>query len=197
MTRINGPHANGRSADHAIDPQFLARATQRSFTDEAISEQALLGLLEAARWAPSAFNIQPWRFVYARRGTPAWAPLLGLLTEYNQRWVGHAAALVFLISDSFDRRKPDMAPTPSYSHSFDAGAAWAYLTLQAHKTGWTANCMTGFHVAEAYTVLGVPEGHRVDAAIAIGRPIAPDETQKPPSGRRPIAELAFEGRFRA
>ncbi len=159
--------ANGRLADHDIDPMFLHRWSTRAFTGEPIPEAVLMSLFEAARWAPSAFNIQPWRFVYARREGPDWERLFGLLIDFNQAWVKGASVLAFIVSDRF-RRKEGAEPSPIYSHSFDTGAAWAYLALQAHRMGWSARGMTGFDHARSYEVLGVQEAdYRVEAAMAI------------------------------
>jgi nitroreductase len=128
---------NTRTADHDIDPIFLQRWSPRAFTGEAMPQDVLQSLFEAARWAPSAINIQPGRFVYARRGTAEWEPLFGALMEMNQAWVVNASVLAYAISDRF-RRKPGAEPTPNRSHSFDTGAAWACLALQASHLGWAA-----------------------------------------------------------
>jgi nitroreductase len=192
---------NGRTADHEVDPAFLHRWSPRAFTGEAIPEDVLMSLFEAARWAPSAFNLQPWRFIYARRDTPDWDRLFEVLIEYNQAWVRRASALVFVVSDCF-RRKAGAEPEPLYSHSFDAGAAWAYLALQAHHLGWAAHGMTGFDPAKAHEALEVPEGeYRFEAAVAIGRPadksVLPElyQARETPSGRASAASFVFAGRF--
>jgi nitroreductase len=194
-------NANGRTADHDIDPIFLHRWSPRAFTGEPMPHALLMSLFEAARWAPSAFNLQPWRFVYAERDTPDWDRLLGVLIEYNQAWVRGASALVFVVSDRF-RRKPGAEPEPLYSHSFDAGAAWAYLALQAHHLGWAAHGMTGFDPERAYEELGLSEAdYRVEAAIAIGRPadksVLPEayQAREAPSHRLPMSGFVFKGRF--
>jgi len=154
--------ANSRTADHPIDPLFLERWSPRAFTDAPISERELLMLLEAVRWAPSSFNSQPWRFLYARR---------------------HAGGA-------------------AYTHSLDAGAAWANLALQAARSGWAAHGMAGFDVPRTAADLGVPAGFRVEAAIAIGRPgdksnlPEPLRAREQPSDRLPLSQLAWEGRFR-
>lgn len=193
--------ANSRIAEHPIDALFLERWSPRAFTSEAISEAELMTLFEAGRWAPSAFNAQPWRFLYARRDTEPWPRFLGLLNAYNQSWAKNAAALVILLS------KTTLLPTgadkevPSRTHSLDAGAAWASLALQATRLGWAAHGMAGFDVARTETELGVPADHRVEAAIAIGRPgdksILPEALQarERPSARLPLAQLIREGRF--
>ncbi len=196
------PADSARTADHDVEALFLERWSPRAFTGEAISDSTLMSIFEAARWAPSSYNAQPWRFVYAKRDSADWPKLLGLLIEFNQGWAKNASALVFVISDRF-QRKPDAAPTPSYSHSFDAGAAWAQMALQAHALGWAAHGMVGFDIEKSYGVLGVPaEDFRIEAAVAIGKPgdksMLPEflHAREQPSGRSPIASLIHEGAFR-
>jgi nitroreductase len=191
----------GRTADHDLDPIFLNRWSPRAFTGEPMPHDLLMSLFEAARWAPSAFNGQPWRFVYAHAGTPDWERLFDVLIPYNQAWVKSASVLMFVVSDRF-RRKPGAEPAPVTSHSFDAGAAWAYLALRAHQVGWAAHGMSGFDVARAHEVLDAPEAdYRVEAAIAVGRPgdkaILPEPylSREIPSGRNPVSSFAFEGRL--
>jgi nitroreductase len=194
-------HANSRTADHPIDPLFLQRWSPRAFTDAPISERDLLTLLEAARWAPSSFNSQPWRFLYARRHCQHWAQFLGLLSDYNQSWARNAAALVILVSKTTLLPRGAETEVPSYTHSLDAGAAWANLALQATRSGWAAHGMAGFDVPRTAVELGVPADYRVEAAIAIGRPgdksILPEplRAREQPSDRLPLSQLAWEGGF--
>jgi nitroreductase len=198
-----GPETNGRAADHDVHEMFLTRWSPRAFTGEPMPDALLNGLFEAARWAPSAFNAQPWRFVYAHKGTEAWDQLFDVLIPYNQAWVKNASVLAYVISDRF-RRSEGREPAPIHSHSFDAGAAWAYLALQASHIGWAAHGMAGFDLARSYEVLGVAEDqYRVEAAIAIGRPTdasvldEPYRSREAPSPRNPVSSFAFEGRFKA
>lgn len=194
--------ANHRHADHDVDPLFLERWSPRAFTGERIEDETLRTIFEAARWAPSAFNLQPWRYVYAHRDGPDWRRFLEILIPYNQSWVETGVSvLAFAISDRF-RRKPGAEPEPLYSHSFDAGAAWACLALQASRMGLAAHGMSGFHVDKAYADLGVPEDqYRIEAAIAIGRQTTPDvlpesfQAREVPSQRSPAVSFVFEGRF--
>jgi nitroreductase len=192
---------NGRSADHPIDPLFLERWSPRAFADEAMPAQALMIVLEAARWAPSSYNSQPWRFLYARRGTPHWARFLGLLNEFNQSWAQNAAALVIVVSSETMVPPGTDTPVPSHSHSFDAGAAWAQLALQATRSGWQAHAMVGFDRERAAAELKVPAGFRVEAAIAIGRAGDPAtlpeklRARERPSDRNPLSDIALEGGF--
>ena len=194
----------GRTADHDVDPLFLERWSPRAFTGEPIPEEVLMSMFEAARWAPSAFNGQPWRFVYARREKAAdWDPLFGALIEYNQLWVAGASVLAFIASDRF-RRAEGREPHPHPTHAFDAGAAWGYLALQAHRLGWAAHGMAGFDRAQAQEATGLPEADfLINAAIAIGRPtdksVLPEafQARELPSGREPVSGFVFEGRYSA
>jgi nitroreductase len=195
--------ANSRTADYQIDALFLERWSPRAFTDEPIPERELLTLLEAARWAPSSFNSQPWRFLYARRDTAHWLQFLALLNDYNQSWAKNAAALLILVSKTTLLPRGADKEVPSYTHSLDAGAAWANLALQATRSGWAAHGMAGFDVPRTAAELGVPPDYRVEVAIAIGRPgdksLLPEalRAREQPSDRLALSQLAWEGRFYA
>ena len=186
-----------RTSEHDIDPLFLERWSPRAFDGQPLSEAEILRILEAAHWAPSAFNAQPWRFVYALKGTAEFDRLLDLLVEFNQSWAKDAGALVFIIS-KIEHGEGDKAQ-PLYSHSFDAGAAWGLMSLQARLSGFYAHGMTGLKFDALNAALGVPEGYRVEAAAAIGR--GADASTLPeglrarevPSTRKPLAEVAFKG----
>ncbi|MDB5662211.1 MAG: putative nitroreductase [Sphingomonas bacterium] len=193
--------ANHRTADFPIDPLFLERWSPRAFDGSAISYDQLMSLLEAARWAPSSYNAQPWRFLYALRDTPAWETFLGLLLPFNASWAQRASVLFVIVSDRM-MAGSDGSLRPSHSHSFDAGAAWAQLALQATRMGLQAHGMTGFDIARAQTELHVPERYRVEAAIAVGRPgdksVLPEVLQgrEAPNGRNPVDSFASEGGWR-
>lgn len=190
-----------RQPDVPIDRRFLDRWSPRAFDGTPLTRADLDPLFEAARWAPSAFNGQPWRFLYALPGAPEWDVFLNLLVPFNRTWASRAGALIFIVSDTLIRRAPDAPETPSHSHSFDAGAAWGYLALQALHAGLYTHGMTGVDFAAAPTALGVPERFRVECAVAIGRlgdPAAlpePLRARESPNSRRPVSELAFAGRF--
>ena len=191
-----------RHTDHPVLPLFLERWSPRAFDGSPIPEADLQTMFEAARWAPSAFNGQPWRFVYAHRDTPHWERLFPVLIPYNQAWVKNASVLMFVISDRF-RRAEGREPAPVYSHSFDAGAAWACLALEASAIGWAAHGMSGFDVKLAYEALEIPEAeYRVEAAIAVGKQASPEVLDEPyrsretPSPRKHANTFAFEGLFR-
>lgn len=190
-----------RSTEHAIDPDMLARWSPRAFaTDSEISQRELMTILEAARWAPSAFNAQPWHFIYARRQSEAFPGFVDLLAPFNQDWAKHAAALVFIASQT-QRANSKGELSPSRSHAFDAGAAWGMLALQTTKLGWHAHGMAGLDHDRAVETLGLPEGWRIEIAVAIGKmgevTSLPEalQSREIPSQRRPLDEIASEGRF--
>jgi nitroreductase len=159
-----------RQSDHAIDPLFLERWSPRAFDASVLPDEDLMAMFEAARWAPSAFNSQPWRFCYAKREDPHWDRFLSLLIPWNQSWAHSASALIYILSDSLPfTDKETGAPAGSHTHSFDAGAAWACLALQATKMGYHAHGMSGIQMALARASLEVPERYRIEAACAVGR----------------------------
>lgn len=191
---------SSRLTDHNIDPDILTRWSPRSFTDDTMSEKDLLAILEAARWAPSAFNAQPWHFVYARRSDADWDDLVDLLAPFNKDWAQHSAALVFIASQTM-RANSKGEMSPSRSHAFDAGAAWGLLALQATKLGWRAHGMAGLDHERAMERLGIPEDWRIEIAVAIGREgdgsslTESLRAREVPSQRKPLAEIASQGRF--
>lgn len=193
----------GRTPDHAIRPLFFKRWSPRAFTPMPMPAEDLARIFEAARWAPSSFNSQPWRFLYAHRDTPHWPVFLGLLGDFNRTWAVNASVLIVAVSKTTIRPVGRDADIPSHSHSFDTGAAWANLALQATSMGWHAHGMVGFDIARAAVDLRVPEGYRVEAAIALGKQcdksILPEALQarEAPNGRDPIGSFAFEGGFSA
>ncbi|SMQ85853.1 Nitroreductase [Devosia lucknowensis] len=189
-----------RSTDLAIDPDILGRWSSRSFTGEALPISDLMIMIEAARWAPSAFNAQPWHFIHARRGSPSWDGLVALINPFNRSWAQHAAALIFVASKT-TRTTSTGTVLASRSHSFDAGAAWALLAMQATKMGWAVHPMQGFDQEQAPQVLGLPDGWKLEIAIAVGRRgdgtgLSEDlKAREKPSQRKPITDISSEGRF--
>ncbi len=190
-----------RQSDHPVDPLFIGRWSPRAFTGEAVSEPDLFTAFEAARWAPSSLNHQPWRFVFARRGQARFDDFLVLLSERNRQWAHKAGVLVFFVSDTQISYSGKVMPSPS--HAFDTGAAWANFAYQLHLLGYATRAMGGFDRARAPDVLGVPEGFHVHAVVAAGRPAQahslPDglREREGPTPRKPLSELVFEDVFKA
>lgn len=190
-----------RTPDHPIDSQFPARWSPRAFTPEALPEATLHTFFEAARWAPSSYNSQPWRFVYARRDTTHWNQFLGFLNEFNQSWAKEAAAIVIVISKTTFVPPGGKDEVPAPTHSFDTGSAWGYFALQASLAGWGAHGLAGIDRDKIRTELKVPPQYAIEAAVAIGRPgdpaSLPEGLQKRefPSPREPLSKLVAEGHF--
>lgn len=192
---------SARQSQYPVDKLFVERWSPRAFTGETIPQAQLLTILEAGRWAPSSYNAQPWRFIYALPGTPAWQALFGTLIEFNQQWTAKASALVLLVSAN--ESAPYGGPSqPNPSHSLDAGAAWANVALQAHLSGWAAHGMTGFDKEAARTAFAVPDGFTIEQVFAIGRRSddvsgLPESVRgaETPNQRKPLEEIVAEGRF--
>lgn len=185
-----------RIADHEIEGMFLRRWSPRAMSGDAVGDETLMQLFEAARWAPSSANGQPWRFVYARGGTQFFARFHDLLADGNKSWCARAGALVVVLSKKiFDNGRP--SPT----HSFDTGAAWMSLALEGLALGLVVHGMAGFDYERARVELGVPEEYAVEAMFAVGYPGRIDDLtdvereREVPSGRRPVSESVFEGTF--
>ncbi len=202
--------ATRRVPNFPVESLFLHRWSPRAFTPEPIAEAQLMTVLEAARWAPSCFNSQPWRFLYARRDTAQWDTFVGLLHAENQVWAKNASALVVIVSNTLmpnPKRWPgapgEDEPVPSHTHSFDAGAAWAQLGLQSTLAGLRAHAIIGIDMARTRAALNVPAHFRIEAAVAIGRQAAPEtldyalQEKEHPSVREPLSAIALEGGFPA
>lgn len=185
-----------RTSAYPIDKQFTDRWSPRAFSDRPVTEEQVLTVLEAARWAPSASNLQPWRFFYGVRGEAEFDTLLSLLVPFNEGWAKNAGALIFITSvTSFDGSRQNI------TNSFDAGSAFMSLSLQAHSMGLIAHGMAGIEFAKVPLVLQLPENLKVEAAVAIGyqgeAATLPEALQKreTPSQRLPLNELVFKGHF--
>ncbi len=184
-----------RTTDTQLDRLFLDRWSPRAYDGSTLSEADLRTLFDAARWAPSAYNYQPWRLLYAVRGDANWDRFLALLIPFNQSWAKDASVLIFFVSDT------NMGDKPNHSHSFDTGAAWQSLALQAHLLGLHAHGMSGVDFTAAQAELGVPENFRIEAAAVVGRQgdlaNLPEglQAREVPSDRKPIEQIAFAGNF--
>jgi nitroreductase len=187
-----------RQADHTIDPLFLDRWSPRAMSGEEIPQEELLVLFEAARWAPSSYNNQPWRILFARRSSRQWPLFFDLLAETNKVWAVNAAALLLFISKStFDHNGK-----PYPTHSYDTGAAWQNLALQGYLNGYVVHGMQGFDYERARTSLEIPEEYTVEAMAAVGLPGNPGtlpealRQRETPNDRRKLDKTVCEGPFR-
>ncbi|MGD0584746.1 MAG: nitroreductase family protein [Oryzomonas sp.] len=186
-----------RQADYIIDAIFLNRWSPRAMSGEEIPAEDLMVLFEAARWAPSSYNNQPWRILYARRNSEHWPLFFDLLVDTNKAWCVNAAALLVMVS----KTTFDHSGKPSRTHSYDTGAAWENLALQGNLRGYVVHGMQGFDYDRARTALNIPEDYQVEAMAAIGWPgrveDLPEALQEreTPNDRRKLAQTVCEGPF--
>ena len=197
MSQLPNPREH-RTADYPIEPIFLDRWSPRAMSGESIAEEELMTLFEAARWAPSTYNEQEWRFLYATRDGEHWNTFFSLLMEANQAWCDKGAVLVVVCSHKVFERNGKPNPV----HTFDAGAAFENLCLQGGQMNLVVHGMAGFDRSKARALLSVPDDFEVEAMIVIGRPGNPDDLsdelkeREVPTGRKPVSEIAWEGPFK-
>ncbi len=184
------------SGVHALVRQ---RWSPRSFSSREVAADDLKLMLEAARWAPSCFNEQPWRFIVgANPSTATYKKVLACLVEANQQWAGAAPVLMLTVgSRSFARNGK-----PNRYGLHDAGMALAGLTLQANAMGILVHAMGGFEHEKARAAFSIPEDYELGAAVAIGylgnlsgltgKTL---EQEMAPRVRKPLEEIAFEDSF--
>ncbi|MFZ1019883.1 MAG: nitroreductase family protein [Minisyncoccia bacterium] len=188
---------NNRSTEYNIDDIFLERYSPRAMSGENVSKNELMTLFESARWAPSASNIQPWRFIYANREMPEFEIFLSFLKDANKVWCEKAGALIIMLS-----KKTSDSGVLSPKHSFDAGAAWENLALQAVKMNLVCHAMAGIYFDLIKEKLSIPDDYEVEIMIAIGKKGKIEDLPEPlqaretPSNRKPLEEIVFEGKFR-
>ncbi len=184
-----------RKADADIDTLFINRWSPRSFDPaKPVSDDDLRTVFEAARWAPSSYNEQPWRFIVARSDADR-KRFLDLMVEFNRNWAKNAPVLILSCTMmNFARNN-----TPN-RHSFhDVGAAWENMALEATRRGLFMHGMAGFDHERAKKALGLPENVEAVAMLALGhrgpKASLPKEMQKSeyPNERRPASESCFEG----
>lgn len=186
-----------RKTKYPILDVFLARRSSRALSDESISDQELMTLFDAARWAQSSYNNQPWRFIYARKNTAQWQTFFNFLVSANQVWAKDAQVLVVVLSkNAFDYNNK-----PSRTHSFDTGAACQNMALQGAFLDIVVHGMEGFDYQKARTELEIPDVYEIQAMFAIGKigqlSHLPENLQSKevPSERKPLDEIVFQDRF--
>lgn len=191
QTDLNTEAPNGRSSHYPIDNMFLERWSPRAMSGAEISDHDLMTLFEAARWAPSSYNRQPWCFVYAKKNTPEWNILFNLLADINKAWAKNASALVVISADN----------TKGRTYAYDTGTAWGYLALQGSLMDLVVHGMCGFDVDDMKKAVGLPEQFEVIAMCAVGYPGDKNELparmqeMEKPSGRKTLKEFVFKGTY--
>ncbi len=187
------------NTDFPIHDLLRHRWSPRAFADRPVEPEKLGSLVEAARWAPSSYNEQPWAYLLATREQPAeFARLLSVLVEGNIAWAQHAPVLMLSLARlNFERNgRPNR-------HAFhDVGLASENLVIQATAMGLAVHQMAGFQVDKAREVFNIPEGWEPAAAIALGYPGEADSLPEPlrtrelaPRTRKPLEQFVFTGRW--
>lgn len=182
-----------RDFNYDILPEIKNRWSPRAFDPERkVSAEDLDAIFDAARFAPSCFNEQPWQFLVSRDDKTRQA-ILGCLAESNQTWAKNAPVLAIAMAKSrFDHNDKE-----NRWHQFDTGTSWGYLTLEAEKRGLITHGMGGFSVDKVRETFGVPENITIIAAIAIGyyggKEDLPAElkSRERPQGRKALDEMYF------
>jgi len=151
-------------AVEGVLPVVLARWSARAFADREVSTADLRRVFEAARWAASSFNEQPWRFLVGTRNSLTYKKIFSTLIGFNQSWAAAAPVLILGVAST----KFAHNGTDNRNALYDLGAAASYLTLQAAALGLTSHQMAGYDQAAARQVLEIPESYALGAVIALG-----------------------------
>jgi nitroreductase len=186
--------------DLAIHPLLSGRWSPRAYADRKIDHAQVVTILEAARWAPSAYNVQPWRFLVFEKSQDAAAfeRAFETLVPFNQSWNANAQVLIAVLADTLG---PKDAPNPTAT--FDAGAASLALLLQAHAQGLAAHAMSGFDAARLRETFAIPGRYATLSVISIAHhgdagalPEQLAERERAPRARLPIEEIAHFGAWK-
>jgi len=184
-----------REPDHDIHPILLERWSGRAMDGTRIDADEFMPVFEAARWAPSSRNLQPWRFIYVTREDEGWEEYLDLLNEGNRRWAEDGAVLVIVASQTTDDGKHNR------THAFDTGAAWENMALEGTRRGLVVHPMGGIDRQAAHERAGLGDEHAVHCMVVLGNP-APRETlpedlqeRETPSGRDELSGTVFQDRI--
>ncbi|MFN8169089.1 MAG: nitroreductase family protein [Candidatus Nanopelagicales bacterium] len=201
--RPGTPAALGRTArtEVEIHPLLAERWSTRAFDASPLADDEVAALLEAARWAPSAMNHQPWRFLVGRTGAAGpdatHAALLEAKAGSNQVWAGRAPLLVAALA-----RVEEADGTPRTVGPYELGLAVAQLTVQAHALGLHVHQVGGFSADAVSAAFDVPSAYRPVVVLAVGRqgddehlPDWARERETAPRERLALEEIAFSGSF--
>jgi nitroreductase len=184
-------------AEHPIHDLISERWSPRAFAGRPVAPDTLRSVLEAARWAPSAANMQPWYFIVAgSEDAAAHERMVSVLAEGNVRWAQHAPVLILVVAKLYAYAGKE------HNSFYDTGMAVANLITQATHLGLVTHQMGGFDADKAREVLGIPDGYQPLAVMAMGYPgdhlTLPDdlrERELAPRTRKRQQEFAFSGRW--
>ncbi len=198
MMTITTNQENPRKPEFPIADLFINRWSPRAMSGEEITPEEIMSLFEAAKWAPSSYNNQPWIFLYALKDSPEWDLFFNLMGDFNKMWAEKAGALIVVVS----KKTFDHNGEPSRTHSFDAGSATENLHLQGSMLGYVVHGMEGFDYDKAKKELDIPDDYNVECMIAVGKPGEKEDLSEQmqerefPSPRKSVDDIAFEGKFK-
>ncbi|HLR15574.1 MAG TPA: nitroreductase family protein [Bacillota bacterium] len=188
---------SNRKAAYPIDDTYIERWSPRAFSDKKVDKEVLFSLFEAARWAPSAANKQPWRFVYATEKEDR-DTFLTFINDGNTIWCKKAPVLIAIVAH---KRWSEDSDSVNPTYAFDTGTAWGFLALEARRQGLITHGMGGFDRDKAKETLQIPDGHEVLAIVAAGyqgdKDTLPEALQarEEPSDRNSINTFIHEGLY--
>ncbi len=157
-----------KTGNNNLHPHLKNRWSPRAFEDKPIEAQKLRNILEAARWAPSASNIQPWVYIIGMKEDETYAGIFSTLVEFNQLWAGFAPVLILNCGKTTN---PKGDPNPTWQ--YDTGQSVAHLSIQAMEEGLYVHQMSGFDALKAAEIFRLPEDVRAISVSAIGYPGEP------------------------
>ncbi len=174
------------------------RWSPRSFLDKSVEKEKIQHFFEAARWSPSAYNEQPWRFIVGLKGDETWQKIYDSLVEFNQMWAVNAPVLVVAVGATAREASGDA----NLSWQYDVGQAVAYLTIQAYTDGLVMHQMGGFDPGKIIEVFSLPENYYPLSVSALGYQDVADKLPKPlydlekgDRSRKALSDVVFSGVF--
>jgi len=186
-------------SDFPVHQLIIDRWSPRAFSERPVPADVLRSLFEAARWAPSSNNEQPWAYIVATRDDHEnFAKMLSVLIEFNAGWAKNAPVLALAVAElNFAKNN-----APNRNAQYDTGAATALLSVEATARGLAVHQMAGFDPAKAREVFAIPAGWEAIAAIAIGYPGDPNslpqhlkDRELAPRTRKPLSEFVMAGHW--
>ncbi len=190
-------HVKSASNDYPIHPHLKERWSPRAFDNRFIEPEKIRSLFEAARWSPSAGNIQPWYFILGLKGTETFENITKTLDEFNLLWAPRVPMLFITVASKVNSNG-------DYNHTalYDLGQSIAHLTFQAMEEGLYVHQMSGFYPEIAKTLFDIPENYEPVTVVAVGY-MGRADTLHPrmakgevkPRERRKASESVFSGKF--
>lgn len=195
LSAVEVNHLKQAPAVEGVLPAVLNRWSPRSFADREVNPEDLKRVFEAARWAASSYNEQPWRYLVGTRNSPTYKKIFSTLIGFNQSWATTAPVLILGVAST----KFSHNGTDNLYAVYDLGAASSYLTLQASVLGLTTHQMAGFDQAAARAAFEIPADYALGSVIALGyqgEPAALGHEQMiametAPRERKPLNELVL------